>query len=92
MRHDSPHIFGYTDRFSARPGETLTFHVSCENLTAYDASLVRLRHGYTGAAGPGFLETELSSSFAGSFAAWLARVSTRIVCRDSGPTGSAPRR
>ncbi len=68
MRHDSPHIFGYTDRFSARPGETLTFHVSCENLTAYDASLVRLRHGYTGAAGPGFLETELSSSFAGSFA------------------------
>jgi len=71
MRHDSPHIFGYPDRFSARPGETLTFHVSCENIPAYDASLVRLRHGYTGASGPGFLETELPSSFEGTLAgAW----------------------
>ncbi|WP_314094610.1 N,N-dimethylformamidase beta subunit family domain-containing protein [Microbacterium foliorum] len=71
MRHDSPHIFGYTDRFSARPGETLTFHVSCENLTAYNADLVQLRHGYTGATGPGFLETELPSAFNGSYTgAW----------------------
>jgi N,N-dimethylformamidase len=69
MRHDTPHIFGYTDRFSARPGETLTFHISGENIVEYDAALVRLRHGFTGSAGPGFQETELPSEFDGRHAA-----------------------
>lgn len=67
MHHESPHLFGYTDRFSARPGETLTFHVSCENVSAYDAALVRLHHGFTGAAGPGFEETEVDSDFDGTY-------------------------
>lgn len=66
MRHDAPHIFGYTDRFSARPGETLSFHISCENIGFYEAGLVRLRHGYTGSEGPGFLEEELPSPFEGT--------------------------
>ena len=35
-----PKIFGYTDRFAARPGESISFHVSCEEPTAYQASLV----------------------------------------------------
>lgn len=69
MKHTTPHIFGYTDRLSARPGETLTFHVSGENVGEYQASLVRLRHGFTGSAGPGFLETELSSDFEGMYPA-----------------------
>lgn len=67
MQHESPHLFGYTDRFSARPGETLTFHVSCENVSNYDAALVRLQHGFTGAAGPGFQETEVASDFDGTY-------------------------
>lgn len=65
MKHQTPHIFGYTDRFGARSGETLTFHVSGENIEEYQASLVKLRHGFTGSAGPGFLETELHSEFDG---------------------------
>lgn len=60
-----PKIFGYTDRFAARPGESISFHVSCEGPSAYQASLVRLRHGFTGEAGPGFLETPISSEFDG---------------------------
>ncbi|MDX1888026.1 N,N-dimethylformamidase beta subunit family domain-containing protein [Mycolicibacterium sp. 050158] len=69
MKHDPTTIFGYTDRFSARPGETLSFHVSSDEPTRYDASLVRLSHGYTGSAGPGFVEYDVpGASFAGSYA------------------------
>ena len=68
MTHVHPHMFGYTDRFSARPGETITFHVSCENVDEYEAALVQLRHGFTGSAGPGFLETPIESSFDGTYA------------------------
>lgn len=60
-----PKIFGYTDRFAARPGESLSFHVSCEGASAYQASLVRLRHGFTGEAGPGFLEAPVRSEIDG---------------------------
>lgn len=60
-------IFGYTDRFSVAPGETLSFHVSCEGVSGYEAAVVRLRHGYTGSAGPGFLETEIPSNVAGLY-------------------------
>ncbi len=60
-------IFGYPDRFAAQPGEALSFHVSCENSRSYNASLVRLLHGFTGEAGPGFLETECSSEINGKY-------------------------
>ena len=66
MTHEHPHIFGYTDRFSGRPGETLDFHISCEGVETYEATLVKLRHGFTGSAGPGFLETEIASAFSGT--------------------------
>jgi N,N-dimethylformamidase len=66
-------IFGYSDRFAARPGEALSFHVSCEHVTNYQASLVRLRHGFTGDAGPGFLETAVPAEFEGTYrGAWFA--------------------
>ena len=66
--NDSPKaLFAYADRFSAASGETLTFHVSAEGLTSYEAKLVRLRHGYDGADGPGFRETELASSVDGRY-------------------------
>jgi N,N-dimethylformamidase len=60
-------IFGYTDRFSVRGGETLSFHVSCEGVSSYEVALVRLRHGFTGTAGPGFLETEIPADIAGTY-------------------------
>ncbi len=67
------HIFGYSDRFAARPGEALSFHVSCEYVANYQASLVRLRHGFTGQAGPGFLETAVPAEFEGTYrGAWFA--------------------
>ena len=36
-------LTGYSDRFSARPGETLSFHVSA-TVSRYEAELVRVRH------------------------------------------------
>jgi N,N-dimethylformamidase len=73
MRHETPHMFGYTDRFSARPGETVNFHISGENVLEYDAALVRLHHGFTGSAGPGFQETPVPSEFDGTHPAqWHA--------------------
>src|ERR1700753_382323 len=59
-------LFGYVDRWSARPGETLTFHVSC-TAGAYSARLVRLRHGDTNPAGPGLVEIPVESPFAGNY-------------------------
>ncbi|WP_328976302.1 N,N-dimethylformamidase beta subunit family domain-containing protein [Streptomyces canus] len=66
-RTTTQNVFGYTDRFSARPGEQLSFHISCEGPPAYDAALVRLRHGYDGQAGPGFLEDEVPSAIDGTY-------------------------
>lgn len=63
----SEKIFGYADRFSARHGEELSFHVSCEGAATYTASLVQLHHGYTGEAGPGFIETMVHSAIEGSY-------------------------
>jgi N,N-dimethylformamidase len=49
-------ITGYSDRIYARPGETIKFMVSCEGLKSYRADIVRLIHGDTNPAGPGFKE------------------------------------
>ncbi len=48
-------VVGYTDRLSVAPGETIRFMVSCE-LPTYRADIVRLIHGDTNPAGPGFKE------------------------------------
>ena len=49
-------VTGYTDRFSVRPGETITFHVHSEFEEPYQADIVRLIHGDTNPDGPGFKE------------------------------------
>jgi N,N-dimethylformamidase len=49
-------IHGYSDRMSVAPGETITFMVSCEEPGTYRADVVRLIHGDTNPAGPGFKE------------------------------------
>ncbi len=53
-------LTGYSDRWTVRPGESIGFHVHCTHPT-FEARLVRLRHGDTNPAGPGFREIEVPS-------------------------------
>ena len=49
-------ITGYSDVIHARPGETIGFKVSCEEVATYRADIVRLICGDTDPDGPGFKE------------------------------------
>ena len=69
----TPALYGYASSFSAAPGETMTFHVSGENVRDYQAQLVKLRHGYDGPGSPGFLEQERPCDADGQYAASLFR-------------------
>ena len=51
-------LTGYCDRWSARPGDTLTFYVSAA-LEHYDVQLVRIRHWDPNPRGPGLREYAL---------------------------------
>ncbi len=53
-------ILGYPDRFSVAPGETVRFMVSCDGLNTYRADIVRLIHGDTNPAGPGYKDEEIA--------------------------------
>lgn len=53
-------LTGYSDRWTVRPGEALTFHVHSAAPT-YEAQLVRLIHGDENPLGPGFKEVEIDS-------------------------------
>ena len=59
-------IIGYPDRFSVQPGETIRFMVSCE-LPSYRAEIVRLIHGDSNPAGPGFKEEPVQTSIGGEY-------------------------
>ena len=58
-------IHGYADRLSVAPGEAVEFKVSCEEPGRYRADVVRLIHGDTNPAGPGFREEELETDAGG---------------------------
>lgn len=61
-------VFGYTDRLSARPGEQIRLHVSCEGgVDSYAATVVQLHHGFDGSAGPGFQETVVPTAVDGTY-------------------------
>lgn len=49
-------LTGYSDKISARSGETIQFKVSAEDGAPYTADIVRLRCGDTNPKGPGFKE------------------------------------
>jgi N,N-dimethylformamidase len=53
-------IFGYADKISVIPGETLDIHVSADAVTSVQAQLVRLIHGDQHPDGPGFVEQEIA--------------------------------
>ncbi len=59
-------VFGYTDKISVKPGETVQFHVSAEGTGTVNAQLVRLIHGDENPAGPGFIEEEVKCAANGT--------------------------
>ena len=59
-------LIGYTDSWSVSPRDELRLMVSSPEPTV-ELSLVRLRHGDTNPAGPGFKATEISTSLPSTF-------------------------
>ncbi len=59
-------ITGYSDCYSIRPGDDITFYVNSENDEDYEAKLVRLIHGDTNPDGPGYKEEEIDAPFDGN--------------------------
>ena len=57
-------LLGYTDRLSAAPGDTIRFMVSSDH-DRYASRLVRLIHGDTNPAGPGFKQVLVPSTIDG---------------------------
>jgi N,N-dimethylformamidase len=61
-------LFGYCDRISVKPGETVNVHVSADGVDEADAQLVRLIHGDEHPDGPGFMAEEVASPDNGPWA------------------------
>ena len=64
-RPTAPGLLGYSDKLSVEPGETIRFMVSSGHAT-YESRLVRLVHGDTNPAGPGFRQVEIPSVIDGT--------------------------
>ena len=52
-------ITGYSDKYSAFPGEKVKFYVNAEKKENYDVQIVRLIHGDTNPEGPGYKRKKL---------------------------------
>ena len=61
-------LFAYTNKMSAKPGDTVTFHVNADGTDSAEAQLVRLIHGDQHPDGPGFIEEEIACEANGSWA------------------------
>ncbi|MCA8967146.1 MAG: hypothetical protein KDC48_19865 [Planctomycetes bacterium] len=62
-------LLGYLDRWSVRPGETLTVRASCRGADRYDAGLVRVIQGDTHPDAPGYREQRIDLDLGGPFEA-----------------------
>ena len=60
-------LIGYADRWSARPGDTISFKVSSRSDEPYQARLVRVISGDPNPAGPGIKEVPVAADFEGSW-------------------------
>ena len=60
-------LIGYTDRLSARAGETIEFKVSSTAGEPFQARLVRVISADPNPAGPGLIEHSVDASFEGSY-------------------------
>ena len=45
-------ITGYSDKYSAHPGDEIKFYINAEHNDKYEAQIVRLIHGDTNPEGP----------------------------------------
>jgi N,N-dimethylformamidase len=61
-------LIGYTDRWSAAPGDALSLHVSSSHGNV-DLDIVRLRHGDPNPDGPGFQYEPVESTLTGTYPA-----------------------
>jgi N,N-dimethylformamidase len=79
-------ITGYTDRWSAAPGEPIQFYVSSD-AAHYRAELVQLVHGDTNPTGPGFKERRIDSSIDGEYAGHPQKIhsGSYVVVPDRAP-------
>ena len=79
-------LIGYSDRFSAAPGETVRFMVSTD-LSHYETTLVRLIHGDENPDGPGFKEEVVASDISGFRRGrkQIARSGSYVVVDDHAP-------
>ena len=59
-------VVGYSDPWSAAPGDTISFMVSCQN-DSYTADIVRLRCGGETPDDPGFKQARVPSSIDGEY-------------------------
>ena len=84
-------LLGYTDRLSAAPGDTIRFMVSSDH-DRYASRLVRLIHGDTNPAGPGFKQVLVPSTIDGVAAGPPPGPAERLVGDPAGPGGRARRR
>ena len=60
-------ITGYSDKYSAHPGEEVKFYINAEYNDSYEVQLVRLIHGDTNPEGPGYKEAEIDASCNGTY-------------------------
>ncbi len=60
-------LFGYTDKISVRPGDTVQFHLNADGTDVAQAQLVRLIHGDQHPSGPGFIEEEIDCATNGTW-------------------------
>jgi len=60
-------LVAYADRFSVRPGETISFNVSGISDQPYQARLVRVISADPNPEGPGIIEEDIDCDFAGSY-------------------------
>lgn len=61
-------LFGYTNKISVKPGDTIDFHVNADGTTQAQAQLVRLIHGDQHPSGPGMIEEEIACEANGAWA------------------------
>lgn len=67
IEYEPKPLVGYADTVSARPGDAVTFHVSCDGADLFRADIVRLIHGDLTAGGPGMREEVVTSSFSATY-------------------------
>ena len=61
-------LFGYADKISVQPGDTIDFHVTADGTREVQAQLVRLIHGDQHPSGPGYLDEEVGCEGNGAWA------------------------